>query len=252
MFKKVLIVTVLLTSFASTASANKFHEVKKGDTLTKIAKSNKVTLNDLRSWNKLTKDSIYIKQKLIVTKPTAMTKAPAKVIASKSIGIGKKTLNQKPVDVPVKVKEESQPTTPPLVEQARNLSIKGQAVYPSLIDFAKRLEGIPYLYAGNTIAGFDCSGFIYFVHNQAGLNMPRQSSEGYFAQSANVSSPLVGDLVFFENTYKEGISHMGIYIGNNEFIHAGSKGVEVASLNSVYWKEHFVSFKRFHIVSSEK
>ena len=98
------------------------------------------------------------------------------------------------------------------------------------------------------MAGFDCSGFIYFVHAQAGLNISRQSSEGYFAQSATVSTPVVGDLVFFENTYKEGISHMGIYIGNNEFIHAGSKGVEVASLNSVYWKEHFVSFKRFDYI----
>ena len=87
---------------------------------------------------------------------------------------------------------------------------------------------------------------------QAGLNMTRQSSESYFTQSATVSSPVIGDLVFFENTYKEGISHMGIYIGNNQFIHAGSKGVEIASLDSVYWKEHFVSFKRFHAVSVEK
>ena len=68
MFKKVLIVTVLLGTFATTASANTLYEVKKGDTLTKIANVNKVAINDLRAWNKLTKDSIYIKQKLVVNK----------------------------------------------------------------------------------------------------------------------------------------------------------------------------------------
>lgn len=250
MFKKVLLVTVLLFSFASTAHANKLYEVKKGDTLTKIAKSNKVTVNDLRSWNKLTKDSINIKQKLVVSKPSVTSKAPAKVVTSKAPAVGKNTAIQKPVEV--QVKEESYMATAPLVEQAKSLSVKGQAVYPSIVDFAKRLSGVPYLYAGSTLAGFDCSGFIYYVHNQAGLNISRQSSEGYFAQSATVSSPVVGDLVFFENTYKAGISHMGIFIGNNEFMHAGSKGVEVASLNSTYWKEHFVSFKRFYAVSLEK
>ena len=250
MFKKVLLVTVLLFSFASTAHANKLYEVKKGDTLTKIAKSNKVTVNDLRSWNKLTKDSIYIKQKLIVSKPSVALKAPAKVVPSKAPAVGKDPAIQKPLEV--QVKEESYSATAPLVEQAKSLSTNGQAVYPSIVDFSKRLKGIPYLYGGNTLAGFDCSGFIYYVHNEAGLNISRQSSEGYFAQSATVSIPIVGDLVFFENTYKAGISHMGIYIGNNEFVHAGSKGVEVASLNSTYWIEHFVSFKRFYTVSLKK
>ncbi|MEK3978402.1 NlpC/P60 family protein [Psychrobacillus sp. FSL K6-2836] len=246
MFKKVLIVTVLLTSFASTASANALYEVKKGDTLTKIAKLNKVAINDLRSWNKLTKDSIYIKQKLIVKKAAVTTKAPAKVIAAKPKPvIVTNTPKQETVVEPVQ-SLDAQPTTAPIAEQAKNLSIEGQAIYSLMIDFSKHLEGIPYLYAGNTMAGFDCSGFIYFLHAQAGLDITRQSSESYFAQTANVALPVVGDLVFFENTYKQGISHMGVYLGDNKFIHAGSKGVEVASLESSYWKDHFVSFNRFN------
>lgn len=246
MFKKVLIVTVLLTSFATTASANALYEVKKGDTLTKIAKVNKVAINDLRSWNKLTKDSIFIKQKLIVKKPIVATKTPAKVVDAKPKPvIVTNTPKQEPVVSPIQVKD-AQISTAPIMKQANNLSIKGQAIYSLMTDLSKHLEGIPYLYAGYTADGFDCSGFIYFLHAQAGLDITRQSSESYFAQTANVALPVVGDLVFFENTYKQGISHMGVYLGDNKFIHAGSKGVEVASLESAYWKEHFVSFNRFN------
>lgn len=241
MFKKVLLVTVLFFLFVTTANASSdtLHEVKKGDTLTKIAKTYKVTVNDLRAWNKLTKDNIYLKQKLIVKKPVA-----AKPVAKPA------TPTKTEVVVPkneVKAEQVVNVVTP--LDEAKPLSENGQAVYRLVQELAPLMEGIPYLYAGNTIAGFDCSGFIHYVHTQAGLKITRQSSESYFTQSAPVSTPVIGDLVFFENTYKEGISHMGIYIGNDEFIHAGSKGVEITKLSNVYWKEHFVSFKRFHAVS---
>ncbi|SFQ53604.1 peptidoglycan endopeptidase LytE [Psychrobacillus psychrotolerans] len=247
MFKKVLIVTVLLISFASSASANTLYEVKKGDTLSKIAKLNKVTINDIRSWNKLTKDSVYIKQKLVVKKPAVATKTPAKVVTTKPVVVTSAS-KQETVVTPVQVKD-AQLITAPFQEQEKSLSGKGQAMYPLIVDFAKRLEGIPYVYGGYTMSGFDCSGFIYFLHTQAGLDITRQSSESYFAQTSVVSIPVVGDLVFFQNTYKQGISHMGIYIGDNKFIHAGSKGVEVTSLDSSYWKEHFVSFNRFNALT---
>ncbi|MFJ5769146.1 C40 family peptidase [Psychrobacillus sp. NPDC093180] len=254
MFKKVLLVTVLLFSFTSIASASTtvLYEVKKGDTLTKIAKANKVSVKDLQTWNKLIKENIYVKQKLVVKKPVAAKTTPKvtqPVVATKPVT----QVKTEKIVQPVQVKAETLITSPTPVEgEAKALSTSGQAVYSTLVDFAKLLEGTPYLYAGNTIAGFDCSGFIHFVHIQAGLNMTRQSSESYFTQSATVSTPVIGDLVFFENTYKPGISHMGIYIGDDQFIHAGSKGVEITSLHSTYWKEHFVSFKRFHAVSVEK
>lgn len=247
MFKKVLIVTVLLGTFATTASANTLYEVKKGDTLTKIANVNKVAINDLRAWNKLTKDSIYIKQKLVVKKWTVATKTPTKIIASKPVVINNK-LKQETVVTKIQVKN-ALPTTAKVAEQAQGLSTDGQAMYSLIGNFANRLEGIPYLFAGNTMAGFDCSGFIYFLHSQAGMDITRQSSEGYFSQTGHVDEPVVGDLVFFENTYKQGISHMGVYLGEDKFIHAGSKGVEIASLDSSYWKEHFVSFNRFNALT---
>jgi peptidoglycan endopeptidase LytE len=176
-----------------------------------------------------------VKQKLVVKKPSTVkeiVKETKSATTTKPVESVKKEVFVKPV----KVKAEQFITSPAaVIDEAKPLS--------------SSLEGIPYVYGGNTMVGFDCSGFINFVHLQAGLKITRLSSADYFAQSAIVSNPVVGDLVFFENTYKEGISHMGIYLGNNEFIHAGSKGVEVANLESNYWKGHFVSFKRFYSVS---
>ncbi|MDX8343151.1 LysM peptidoglycan-binding domain-containing protein [Rossellomorea sp. YZS02] len=111
---------------------------------------------------------------------------------------------------------------------------------------AKMLLGTPYLWGGTTPAGFDCSGFIYYVHKQAGQSLKRYSSEGYYSRSYYVDSPKPGDLVFFENTYKKGISHLGIYLGDNQFIHAGDNGVEITSLSGSYWSSKFDGFKRLY------
>ncbi len=113
-----------------------------------------------------------------------------------------------------------------------------------VVNVAMGLRGIPYQFGGTTVSGFDCSGFVQYVYKQSGIYVSR-STESQYAQSKQVSSPVPGDLVFFQNTYKKGISHVGIYIGNNQFVHAGGKSSEVKSLNDVYWKTKFHSFKRF-------
>src|SRR5699024_10438153 len=96
-----------------------------------------------------------------------------------------------------------------------------------LINTAKDQLGTDYLWGGSTTSGFDCSGFIYYAYKNAGMDIKRYSSDGYYNRSYYVNTPKLGDLVFFEGTYKTGISHVGIYIGNDEFIHASSKGVVI-------------------------
>lgn len=113
----------------------------------------------------------------------------------------------------------------------------------SLVSTALSLQGTPYRFGGSTTSGFDCSGFVQYVFKQSGKSMSR-STLTQFAETKTVSTPQPGDLVFFQNTYRPGISHVGIYIGNNQFVHSGGQKAEVKSLSDSYWKTKIHSFKR--------
>ena len=117
------------------------------------------------------------------------------------------------------------------------------AVSDNVVNRATGLTGIPYRFGGTTTKGFDCSGFVQYVYKNSGKSVARDTL-GQYAQSKKVSQPKPGDLVFFQNTYRKGISHVGIYIGNNKFVHAGGKQSQITSLNNSYWKSKFHSFKR--------
>ncbi|GAF15423.1 cell wall lytic activity [Bacillus sp. JCM 19045] len=90
-----------------------------------------------------------------------------------------------------------------------------------LVSSANSVIGTPYLWGGTSPAGFDCSGMIQYIFRQNGVSIPRTVSEQWNS-GTSVSSPSVGDIVFFE-TYKSGPSHNGIYIGNNKFIHTAHR-----------------------------
>ena len=112
-----------------------------------------------------------------------------------------------------------------------------------IINQAKNYMGIPYVWGGSSPKqGFDCSGFIQYVYKQENKVIPRTVSDIWnFASSTN--APTVGDLVFFE-TYKAGPSHLGIYVGENSFIHAGtSTGVTISNLSESYWKNRYIGAK---------
>jgi cell wall-associated NlpC family hydrolase len=115
-----------------------------------------------------------------------------------------------------------------------------------IIATAKKYIGVPYLWAGTTPKGFDCSGYVQYVFRSHGISLNRtaetQYKHGSYVSKSNLKP---GDLVFFQNTYKAGISHVGIYIGDGKFIHASSsKGVTISNLSSSYYTSHYYGARR--------
>jgi cell wall-associated NlpC family hydrolase len=110
---------------------------------------------------------------------------------------------------------------------------------------AKQYIGVPYVFGGESPKGFDCSGFTQFVFAKHGVDLPRTADVQYgvgTAVSKNNLQP--GDLVFF-STYLPGPSHVGIYIGDGQFINAqSSKGVAIAKMSSKYWASRYIGARR--------
>jgi cell wall-associated NlpC family hydrolase len=114
---------------------------------------------------------------------------------------------------------------------------------------ARRFLGAPYAWGGTSPAGFDCSGFVWYVHKLAGRQLPRDVP-GQFGAGPRVPRDQLqaGDTVFFQNTYKPGLSHNGIYVGEGRFIHAGDErsGVTTSALTDPYWHTRYVDAARLH------
>jgi peptidoglycan endopeptidase LytE len=113
----------------------------------------------------------------------------------------------------------------------------------NVVSTATSLVGVPYRFGGNSPSGFDCSGFVSYALRSAGKNVPRYTAYDYWTKFQSTKSPQPGDLVLFKNTYKAGPSHVGIYIGNNKFVHSASgKGVVVNNLSERYYRQHFLGY----------
>jgi hypothetical protein len=118
--------------------------------------------------------------------------------------------------------------------------------YDQIVPAAKQYIGVPYRWGGTTEKGFDCSGFIRHVYRSIGIDMPRTTADMYrMGKWVEKDDLRIGDLVFF-NTSGKGVSHAGIYIGNNQFIHSSSsKGVMISSLNDpYYWRKTYIGARR--------
>ena len=131
----------------------------------------------------------------------------------------------------------STPSTP--------INSKGAAI----VNKAKQYLGVPYVWGGTTPNGFDCSGFVYYVHKSLGYPISRMLLEMY-AQGTKVAKADLqpGDIVFFQGTYTSGVSHAGIYVGNGQFIHSPHSGsvVSYADLNSAYYTSHYYGACRMY------
>ncbi|KUP04445.1 hypothetical protein Q75_15440 [Bacillus coahuilensis p1.1.43] len=107
-----------------------------------------------------------------------------------------------------------------------------------IVEEAKKYMGVRYVYGGTTPSGFDCSGYIGYVFKQHGISLPRTTSG--LNTLPKVSNPKPGDILLF-NTSGSGVSHAGIFLGNDQFIHSGSStGVAISSLSNSYWGPRYM------------
>ncbi|MCI6283502.1 C40 family peptidase [Selenomonas sp.] len=126
-------------------------------------------------------------------------------------------------------------------EVSRGSNVIGRRVVANSMQYL----GVPYVFGGTTPSGFDCSGYVRYVFANAGIYLPRTADAQYECGYAVSTSELVpGDLVFF-STYEAGPSHVGIYLGDGNFINASSsRGVSIASLYSSYWGSCYIGARR--------
>ena len=115
----------------------------------------------------------------------------------------------------------------------------------SIISLSMNYIGVPYVFGGTSPYGFDCSGYVQYVFANAGISIPRTADVQYeFGTPISTTDLVAGDLVFF-STYTYGASHVGIYLGDNKFIHASSsRGVTIDSLGSSYYSSRYIGARR--------
>lgn len=213
-----------------------YHVVKKGDTPSKIAKKYGLSVRELKDINNLTSNKLKIGRSLIVSKPSSSGEKSGGdgngENAPDSNGPGKR------INVSEKIEEVK---TLSRSDELSNLSAKER-----LMLFAKKMLDLPYKFGGNGIFGLDCSSFVQKVYGFVGQPLPRSAREQFkVGEKIDREELQTGDLIFFR-TYASFPSHVGIYIGNNLFIHASSKSkkVQIDSLETPYYLKRFIGGKR--------
>ena len=254
--------------------ANNIYIIKSGDTLSAIAKAKQVSIQNIVSVNKLADpNSLSIGQKLIIPgaasntavagEVPAVTEAPTEkyIVKSgdtitsiaRSTGItanliisANKLADPNKLSIGQVLVLPGRNNTAVSRSDQRQHETNSQNQATALIEYAKTLLDTPYSYGSSGPNYFDCSGFTMTAFSQIGIELPHssslQSKEGDLVEKDRL---IPGDLVFF-NTSGKGISHVGIYIGDNSFIHASStqKKVVITPMADNYFAKRYVTARR--------
>lgn len=202
--------------------------VKKGDTLGRIARRYDVTIKELKKENNIKGNSIRSGQVLYIP-GYERQETEYRVVTEKS------TIHES---------NGQYDYTAPDVEN-------GRFSKESIIQVAKKYLGAPYKFGGNDLAtGIDCSGYVKKIFSRFNVYLPRTARDIYYSSGYSIPKKKLdtGDLVFF-TTYAKYPSHVGIYIGNDEFIHASSasRKVTIDSINKQYYKKRYIGAKRVQL-----
>lgn len=215
----------------STTKDNSIHIVRKGETLYRIAKLNGLSVDKLKGLNGLKNNRLKIGQRLIIEKEIS---SDEKRIEDIEVG-AEFSPSKLEEQVPNKISEA------PIVEG------QNEGVIGKILSYARDLLGIPYRFGGTTLKALDCSAFVQKVFKSVGIDIPRTAREQFkIGREVERDEISEGDLLFFKTSSRRYPSHVGIYIGDNWFIHASRKErrVTVDSLNEPYYQKRFIGAKR--------
>ncbi len=225
------------------------YTVQPDETLADIAWRYQVDLGLLLDYNDLNDpDMINIGAKLVVPggklRPELVpAPAPAVDAPRTQPAASGAAVVQVPAPAPKPVAAAPAPKPAPAPAPALASGGGGETIVANAMKFV----GYRYVFGGTSPSGFDCSGFVYYIHNHSGAPVGRGMWQQYNGGAHVAMSALQpGDTVFFANTYMPGLSHDGIYIGGGQFIHASDErtGVTVSSLYTSYWQAHYVGATR--------
>ncbi len=224
------------------------HVVQPGETLAGIAAEEQVDLDALAEINGASPtDPLEVGQVLLLpdssAHPVVAAAAPTETVTADG---GAPTATPTPIEPGLTGTpsatvqgDGSAPSTP---EPTPRPEVRVRAIEGDLASTAESLLGAPYVWGAAGPYEFDCSGFIWFVAEQAEMPIGRQMQDQYDAGRHPKRERLRrGDLVFFQNTYMDGLSHNGIYLGDGKFIHAADEisGVTISSLDDPFWDAHW-------------
>jgi len=276
-----LVALAVLAAVPAVSLADATHVVRKGDTLGKIARSHHVSVEKIREANALEGTRLSVGTKLVLPGGKAQSKR-----RKGSSGKGKR------VTVPASTPAEEPPpgtqlslvdpqestlhtgtwkppteaelaelarapkatdTWHPAIDASPDASKATESIKDRLLRVAQRMLAVPYRFGGTTLWGLDCSGFVQKAFAFLDLGLPRTARE-QFREGAKVAkadlSP--GDLVFFR-TYAKYPSHVGIYLGDNRFVHASARDrkVTIESLDTPYYVKRYIGAKRLLLEEGE-
>jgi peptidoglycan endopeptidase LytE len=280
----VIVALAVLAAIPAVSLADATYVVRKGDTLGKIARSHHVSVAKIQEANRLEGSRLQVGTKLVIPGGKAHSKrGKARLEKGKQLIVRESIPAEEPPPGAQLSLVDPQggslssapwqlPTEAELTELARAMKTadaasptvdtasgapgapKGaESIKDRLLRVAQRMLEVPYRFGGTTLWGLDCSGFVQKTFAFLDLDLPRSARE-QFREGAKVAkedlSP--GDLVFFR-TYAKYPSHVGIYLGDNRFVHASSreKKVTVESLDTPYYVKRYIGAKRLLFEQNE-
>lgn len=264
--RRLMVVLAAVTLASSATIAATKVTVKDGDIISSLALKHHVTRNTIISANKLKNpDKLKLGQVLVIPSKADIKRAEikhARALKLASIKAHKQALlakhkklaalkakHNKAIASKAKAKTHHVASNKAAAKKVATSAQKRQGVIVSakVVNTANRFKGIRYARGGSSRSGFDCSGFTrYVMRSSVGKTLPHNAA-AQFNKGIPVSRAQLkpGDLVFF-HTYSKGPSHVGIYVGKGNFVHASHPGstVKTTSMNSGYYKNRFLGARR--------